>query len=238
MKKGLRVILLSFFVVLLAFSSIFSNKRNATRGVTGVLIELDESLGLLTKASIKRSLQEMNQFQQDDVPHREVNLLSIEDHIKSLNGVENAQAFFYPDGVLGLKVQSRRPLYEVVGPQSYFVDAYGIKIENQLKFDIDAPIYVGPLNQEVKMEVTNLFKRFDMDNFYRNELDTIISVDQIYKLKLKSYPFDVVLGSSKSLNQKLKKLKVFCIYKSANAQDLDEIREISLQYDGQVIVRK
>lgn len=236
MKYDLKAIVLLFFIVLVVFSSVFSNNRNASRHVAGVLIEIDENFGLLTNAIIKKSISEIEQFQNEKILLKNVNLSFIEKHLNKINGIEQAEVFLYPDGILGVSVHSRKPLYEVIDGKNYFVDQYGIDIENILKIKAEIPKFVGSISKENKLEVTQLFKSLNQDDFFRKELDWISGSSGEYQIKMKSYPFRIFLGSSNYLKNKLGKLKVFCIYYSSRPPT-EDYKKISLEFNNQVLVR-
>ncbi len=55
-----------------------------------------------------------------------------------------------------------------------------------------------------------------------------------YKMHLKSYPFEVILGNTSTLNKKIEKLKIFCAFQ--NIQDsLRGYKKINLTYSNQVV---
>ncbi len=236
MKFDLKVIALIFFVVLVVLSSVFSKKRNANRHVAGVFIEIDENLGFLTNAIIKKSINEIEQFQNQKILLEHVQLSSIEKHLNRINGVHKAEVFLYPDGILGVSVRSRKPLFEIIDGENYFVDQYGTDIENILKVKANIPKFMGRLSPENKIEVTQLIKDLNKDDFFRKELEWVSKNDGKYQLKLKSYPFEVIMGSNDDLKNKMRKLKVFCIYYSTKLPAGD-YKKISLEFINQVLVK-
>ncbi|MCY4161365.1 MAG: hypothetical protein OXE77_05810 [Flavobacteriaceae bacterium] len=236
MKFDLKVIVLLFFIVMVVFSSIFSNNRNASRHVAGVLIDMDDPFGLLTNATIKKSINEIEQFQNKKVLLEDVKLSSIETHLNKINGVEQAEVFLYPDGILGVSVRSRKPLFQVLDGENYFVDQYGVDIDNILKFKTEIPKYLGSMRQENKLEITKLFQCLLQDDFLSKELDWISEESGQYKMKMKSYPFEIFLGSNKNLRNKLGKLKVFCVYYTSKPR-MKDYQEINLEYNNQVLVK-
>jgi len=53
-------------------------------------------------------------------------------------------------------------------------------------------------------------------------------------MHLKSYPFEVILGNTSTLNKKIEKLKIFCAFQ--NIQDsLRGYKKINLTYSNQVV---
>ena len=144
--------------------------------------------------------------------------------------------FLYPDGILGVSVRSRKPLFEVIDGENYFVDQYGIDIENILKVKANIPKFMGWLSPEKKMEVAQLIKNLNKDDFFRKELEWVSENDGRYQLKLKSYPFEVIIGSNKNLKNKIGKLKVFCIYYSTKPP-AEDYKKISLEFNNQVLVK-
>ena len=72
------------------------------------------------------------------------------------------------------------------------------------------------------------------DNILKLELETLFLEGSTYKMRLKSYPFEVILGNANTLNEKIEKLKVFCAFQ--NVQDtLSGYEQINLTYSNQVV---
>ena len=66
------------------------------------------------------------------------------------------------------------------------------------------------------------------------ELETIYLNENEYILKLRSFPFDVILGDASRLNQKIQKLKVFCAF-LISQDSFNEYELINLSYKNQVV---
>ena len=84
------------------------------------------------------------------------------------------------------------------------------------------------------VSTARLIEKLKLDSFISTELETLYLEGSTYKMQLKSYPFEVVLGSPSLLNEKIEKLKVFCAFQ--NVQDsLSGYKKINLTYLNQVV---
>ena len=79
-----------------------------------------------------------------------------------------------------------------------------------------------------------LIRRLKADPFLGKELEIITLEENQYLLELKSYDFQIIFGKSKSIDEKIKKLKVFCAFQKTQ-DNLLKFKKINLSYNKQVV---
>jgi hypothetical protein len=79
-----------------------------------------------------------------------------------------------------------------------------------------------------------LISTLKKDSFLSRELESISLENSQYELRLRSYDFQVVFGAPTRIQEKIKKLKVFCAFQ--NVQDsLGKYQKINLSFKKQVV---
>jgi cell division protein FtsQ len=91
-------------------------------------------------------------------------------------------------------------------------------------------------SEEQLDEIVQLVEGLNEDGFMSKEV-TQISLEnnqKDYQLRLKTFDFKVILGGSDQLEEKIKKLKVFCAYQKVQ-DSLTGYPSINLKFKNQVV---
>ena len=163
-----------------------------------------------------------------------LDLNMLENHVNSTPEVKNAEIFVRPEGTLSLQITERRPLFKVVSEPPFFSDARGALFAYKTSDSLTYPEFhtaTPTLNIEPTAVLISTLKK---DPFLARELKSITLEENQYQLRLKSYDFQVVFGAPTRIQEKIKKLKVFCAFQ--NVQDsLGTYQKINLSFKKQVV---
>ena len=80
----------------------------------------------------------------------------------------------------------------------------------------------------------DLIVKLRKDALLESELETLYLENHEYILDMRSFPFQVVLGDSTQLKNKLEKLKIFCAFQTSQ-DSLIGYDKINLSYKNQVV---
>lgn len=163
-----------------------------------------------------------------------LDLNMLENHLNSTPEVENAEIFVWPEGTLSLLITERQPLFKVVSDPPFFSDASGVLFAFKTLDSISYPEFHPPTPRLSIEPTAALISTLKRDSFLSRELESISLENNQYELCLKSYDFQVVFGAPSRIQEKIKKLKVFCAFQ--NVQDSSgTYQKINLSFKKQVV---
>jgi len=169
-------------------------------------------------------------FQEKD----SLDLSMLENHLNGISEIKNAEVFMLPHGDLSVLITERIPTFKVEANPPLFGDAYGAVFPFLPIEDFQLPLFKSDVSSSSLIETASLIEEFNKDSFLKSELKTLRLDGTSYSIQLKSYPFEVILGNTASLNEKIEKLKIFCAFQ--NIQDsLGGYQKINLTYTNQVV---
>ena len=226
-----------FFLVLMLFFLAeivyFSNQKNIVRVVDNIKISFTHSPRFLDTILVNKLLTQ--NFRGKSVQLKDsLDLNMLEKKLNQIPEIQNAELFVLLKGQLSVSITERIPTFKINSIPSFYADASGVtfpfvKVENN-----QLPVFEADTIDASIINAAIIIERLKTDTFIKSELKTLYLEGDSYHLKLKSYPFEIVLGNENALNEKIEKLKVFCAFQ--NIQDsLINYKKINLTYTNQVV---
>jgi len=233
MKKYKSILFLALVALLYSTFVLFSRQQNKQKSIETVAINFTHPPMLLDEIAVNKLLTQ-NLGSKFSLHKDSLDLNMLENQIKSTPEIENAELFLAPSGILSLLVTERIPLFKLASNPPLFSDASGAVFAFKQIDSVSYPLF-STTSATFGLEVTaTLIKTLQKDPFLASELKSITLEKNQYKLKLKSYGFEVLFGTPNKVKEKIKKLKVFCAFQ--NVQDsLGNYKIINLSYDKQVV---
>ena len=233
MKIKKDIVFLVLMLFFLAGIIYFSNLKNMVRVDDNVKILFTHLPRFLDTILVNKLLTQ--NFTGKSVQLKDsLDLNMLEKQLNQITEIQNAELFVLPKGQLSVSITERIPTFKINSVPSFYADASGVtfpfvKVDNN-----QLPVFKTDTIDASIIDVAILIERLKIDAFIKSELKTLYLVGTSYHLKLKSYPFEVVLGNENALNEKIEKLKVFCAFQ--NIQDsLTNYQKINLTYTNQVV---
>ena len=226
-----------FFLVSIAVLFIvcvgFSHYRNQNKNIETIAIQFTRPAKLLDELTVNKLLTQ-NWGSKYSLPKDSLDLNMLENQLNSTPEIENTELFLAPEGTLSLQVTERTPLFKYGSNSSLFSDASGALFHYKQNDSIPYPLFYTS-SATFSLDVTAaLIETLQEDPFLARELKSVQLEKNQYKLSLKSYEFEVLLGTPTRVKEKIKKLKVFCAFQ--HVQDsLKNYKSINLSYDKQVV---
>ena len=229
-KNIVFLVLMLFFLAEIVY---FSNQKNIVRVVDNVKISFTHSPRFLDTILVNKLLtQNFREKSVQLIDSLDLNML--EKKLNQITEIQNAELFVLPKGQLSVSITERIPTFKINSIPSFYADASGVtfpfvKFENN-----QLPVFEADTIDASIINAAIIIERLKTDTFIKSELKTLYLEGDSYHLKLKSYPFEIVLGNENALNEKIEKLKVFCAFQ--NIQDsLINYKKINLTYINQVV---
>ena len=211
----------------------FSHSKKSTRAANKIEIKFTNS-SLLTDTLSVNKLLKQNLDQQSKQFKESLDLNMLETQLKQIPEIQNIEVYEFPQGDFYVEVTERKPLFEVLSDKHFFADSEGILFEYRSLDSFKLPVFVMDSTVTSVVQTADLISKLKNYPFLEMELETIYLNKNEYVFKLRSFPFDVILGDSSRLNQKIKKLKVFCAFQISQ-DSLNEYELINLSYKNQVV---
>ena len=233
MKSFNSILFLLIMSILLVGSYHFSHSKKSDRTANKIEIKFTNS-SLLTDTLSVNKLLKQNLDQQSKQFKESLDLNMLESQLKQIPEVQNIEVYEFPQGDFYVEVTERKPLFEVLSDKHFFADSEGILFEYRSLDSLKLPVFVMDSTVASVVQTADLISKLRNYPLLEMELETIYLNENEYILKLRSFPFDVILGDSSRLNQKIQKLKVFCAFQISQ-DSLNEYELINLSYKNQVV---
>ena len=211
----------------------FSHSKKSARTANKIEIKFTNS-SLIIDTLLVNKLLKQNLDQQSKQFKESLDLNMLETQLKQIPEVQNIEVYEFPQGDFYVEVTERKPLFEVLSDKHFFADSEGILFEYRSLDILKLPVFVMDTTVASVVQTADLISKLKNYPFLEMELETIYLNENEYIFKLRSFPFDVILGDSSRLNQKIKKLKVFCAFQISQ-DSLNEYELINLSYKNQVV---
>ena len=163
-----------------------------------------------------------------------LDLNMLEYQLKTVPELEKVEIFISPERELVFEFTERKPLFKVIADGLFYSDINGFLFPYKKVDSLSFPQFLSSSSSHSLDTTAKLIDKLYKDYFLSREIKSIYKLDNQYILDLKSYNFQVILGKPTNINEKIKKLKVFCAYK--NIQDsTKKYKKINLSYNNQVV---
>ena len=221
------------FLLVLSLSG-FAHFKNKDREVTEFVISFEFNYSRFLNDSLvnKLLIQNTQSLPWKSLDSLDLNML--ESLIEKNPFIQNAEVFNYPQGIVGVRIQERKPVLRILGDANYYIDQFANKVPVSKRYSPNVPVFVGMLSEARKKEVLYILKAIKQDLFFERELAVIFIKNNSYYLELRSFDFEIEIGRLNDFSAKLDKLKVFCAYQQNNESE-KQYKHISLKFKNQIV---
>lgn len=194
------------------------------------------SPSLITHAMVNKLLIQ-NKDSVQDVGKEILDLNELEGRLNQHPMIQNANVFLSVDGVLGTRIEQRKPIARVASSPSYYIDELGTKMPLSTVHTLRVPLVTGVTDQN-QVQVTKVLNYLKTDSFMQKHVVGVnIQPDNNMILLVRSYDFRILLGKPKNLEHKFQNFKAF-YQKTLKDKTLKNYSLVNLQVNGQVIATK
>lgn len=227
------LIFFSLMSLFLVVSFWFSHEKNSQRKNDEIAIYFTDSQ-LFFDPSLVNKLLTQNPNEQSNELKESLDLNMLETQLNQIPEVKRAEVFRLPKGALAIEITERKPQFIVDTHQRYYSDASGAVFTFRSIDSIALPVFKTDSLELTLPTTADLIVKLRKDELLENELETLYLENHEYILDLRSFPFQVVLGDSTQLKNKLEKLKIFCAFQTSQ-DSLIGYDKINLSYKNQVV---
>ena len=191
------------------------------------------SMGFIDNKEIVKSLISEKQFQN---LIKDNEFVKVETKLKEIKSIENIDIYLNYKNELGIKLTDRTPIAYLKDSNS-LIDINGNVFKKEQPQNYSLTSINGDISQKQISEILNVISAFKKDKFFENKLKEIwFKKDHLY-MRIKTLELDVRLGNQNKINDKLKMLKGFYIYKSKKINNMN-YKQIDLVYNNRLVAIK
>ena len=229
-----RLIVMLWLLSLLIFMGLLSSFTNTEKSydLKNNNIEYTSNNFINNKEIIKSLISE-KEFQNLIFDNK---FLEVETKLKEIKSIENIDIYFNDKNELGIKFTDRTPIAYLKDSNS-LIDINGNMFKKGQTKNYSLPSINGNISEHQILEILNVISAIKNDKFFENKLKEIwFKNDHLY-VRIKNLELDVRLGNQNKINDKLKMLKGFYIYKSKKINHMN-YKQIDLVYNNRLVAIK
>jgi cell division protein FtsQ len=237
MKINWMVIKIVLVLVIIGFLFGFSKNRNGARKLTKIDIEfLDKNDPFITLKSVNKLLIQ-NQDSITSIAKETLVLREMESRLLENPMIRDAEVFVTVDGVLGAKIEQRKPIGRVTSSTDYYLDDDGKKMPLSSVFTARVPLITGQSSSNFT-ELTTLLQKINEDEFMKN---SVVGIHRHANgniiLQIRKHDFKVLFGKPSAIEKKFQNFKAF-FQKTKEDKTLKSYKWVDLKFGNQVVATK
>jgi len=222
-------------VIVLLFG--FTKQRNEARKLSKIEVEfLDENDPFITLESVNKLLIQ-NFDSVTSIAKETLVLKEMESRLMANDMIRDAQVFVTVPGVLGAKIQQRKPIARVAAATHYYIDEDGKKMPLSSVYTARVPLVTGATNAEFA-EIVPLLLAIKNDSFMEQSvIGLYLKNENEIVLQMRKQAYKVHFGTALNWEKKFQNYKAF--YKKAKQDStLNSYGKIDLKFGNQVVATK
>jgi cell division protein FtsQ len=239
MKKGFNLVIFGFVFLFSTALIVLANKRYQGREVGGFNLKIHQEEGLFLTENIVNNLLIQSLDSMENTLNSELNLYKLECDVSEHPLVKEVLVYQGVEGAIGVEVIQKKPVLRLyIDGSSKYLDSKGKIMPLSSNFTARLPVYRGPWNEELKLEVYRLISRFRESQFWIDELVGLTyKMEEGFVIFTRTGGHEVVLGSLNQLGTKLNKYEVF-LRTAQSKGTVKDFRKINLKFNNQVVCSK
>ena len=229
-----RLIIMLGLLSLLVFMGLLSSLYNTETSYDLKNNNIEyKSMGFIDNKEIVKNLISEQQFQN---LIKDNEFVKVETKLKEIKSIENIDIYLNYKNELGIKFTDRTPIAYLKDSNS-LIDINGNVFKKEQTKNYSLPSINGNISEQQILEILNVISAIKKDKFFENKLKEIwFEKDHLY-MRIKTLELDVRLGNQNKINDKLKMLKGFYIYKSKKINNMN-YKQIDLVYNNRLVAIK
>ena len=226
--------LLIFMVLFLALVviSITANLNNINRHNHDIVTNYPEQIYFNKKLYVKNLIND--EYYKDLLKENSFN--SIEKSISEIPGIRKAEVYKLYSGNVIIDLYDKKPLAFINMDSKFFIDEESNLIKDD-NLKLQLPILSPDLSKKDIEEIVKIILEINKDSYLASQVERFWIEEEHVFTNLKSFDFDIKIGDSNNIKEKIKKLKAYCAYYNKESSNLN-FNQIDLTYSNQLVAIK
>ncbi len=232
MKAVYKLLIFTILFLTMVFVSIASNLNNNNRDDESIIVNYPKQSYFNKHLYVENLIQD--QYYTGLIKEGLFN--TIEKSISNTPGIQKAEVYKLYNGNIIIDLYDRKPLAFKNQNSRFFIDEDSNLIKDD-SLKLDLPI-VSPNSSEKDInEIVKIILEINKDKFLEGQVESFWVEDEQIFTNLKSFDFNVKIGNSNKIKEKIKKLKAYCAYYNKDSSNLN-FNQIDLTYNNQLVAIK
>jgi len=237
MKINLGIIKFLVVTSLIVFLFGFSKQRNEQRKISKINLNFKDEKRLFISPRTVNKLLIVNSDTLTNTAKETLDLNKMEKRLLENPMIKNAEVYVSIDGILGVKIEQRKPIARVLGNPDYYLDEDGKKMPLSEVHSERVPIITG-ISENQFLEVANLVNQIEADEFMKEYVVGMdVSEQGEVNLIIRKYDFKVLFGKPNDIENKFQNFKAFYKLTKQNSL-LENYKLVNLKFTNQVVATK
>jgi len=232
MKAVYKLLIFAILFLTMVFVSIASNLNNNNRDDEAIIVNYPKQSYFNKHLYVENLIQD--QYYTGLIKEGLFN--TIEKSIAYTPGIQKAEVYKLYNGNIIIDLYDRKPLAFKNQNSIFFIDEDSNLIKDD-SLKLELPIVRANTSKKDINEIVKIILEINKDKFLESQVESFWVEDEQIFTNLKSFDFNVKIGNSNKIKEKIKKLKAYCAYYNKDSSNLN-FNQIDLTYNNQLVAIK
>ena len=232
MKAVYKLLIFTILFLTMVFVSIASNLKNNNRDDEAIIVNYPKQSYFNKHLYVENLIQD--QYYTGLIKEGLFN--TIEKSIAYTPGIQKAEVYKLYNGNIIIDLYDRKPLAFKNQNSIFFIDEDSNLIKDD-SLKLELPIVRANTSKKDINEIVKIILEINKDKFLEGQVESFWVEDEQIFTNLKSFDFNVKIGNSNKIKEKIKKLKAYCAYYNKDSSNLN-FNQIDLTYNNQLVAIK
>lgn len=232
MKAVYKLLIFTILFLTMVFVSIASNLNNNNRDDEAIIVNYPKQSYFNKHLYVENLIQD--QYYTGLIKEGLFN--TIEKSIAYTPGIQKAEVYKLYNGNIIIDLYDRKPLAFKNQNSIFFIDEDSNLIKDD-SLKLELPIVRANTSKKDINEIVKIILEINKDKFLEGQVESFWVEDEQIFTNLKSFDFNVKIGNSYKIKEKIKKLKAYCAYYNKDSSNLN-FNQIDLTYNNQLVAIK
>ncbi|HJN79222.1 MAG TPA: hypothetical protein QF889_04205 [Flavobacteriaceae bacterium] len=232
MKAVYKLLIFTILFLTMVFVSIASNLNNNNRDDEAIIVNYPKQSYFNKHLYVENLIQD--QYYTGLIKEGLFN--TIEKSIAYTPGIQKAEVYKLYNGNIIIDLYDRKPLAFKNQNSIFFIDEDSNLIKDD-SLKLELPIVRANTSKKDINEIVKIILEINKDKFLEGQVESFWVEDEQIFTNLKSFDFNVKIGNSNKIKEKIKKLKAYCAYYNKDSSNLN-FNQIDLTYNNQLVAIK
>jgi len=232
MKAVYKLLIFAILFLTMVFVSIASNLNNNNRDDEAIIVNYPKQSYFNKHLYVENLIQD--QYYTGLIKEGLFN--TIEKSIAYTPGIQKAEVYKLYNGNIIIDLYDRKPLAFKNQNSIFFIDEDSNLIKDD-SLKLELPIVRANTSKKDINEIVKIILEINKDKFLEGQVESFWVEDEQIFTNLKSFDFNVKIGNSNKIKEKIKKLKAYCAYYNKDSSNLN-FNQIDLTYNNQLVAIK
>ncbi|MED5354717.1 MAG: hypothetical protein VX573_02740 [Bacteroidota bacterium] len=232
MKAVYKFLIFTVLFLAIVVISLTANLNNVNRDNHDIVTNYPKQVYFNKQLYVKKLMND--EYYKDLLKQNRFN--TIEKSISDIPGIQKAEVYKLYSGNIIIDLYDKKPLAFIYMDSKFFIDEESNLIKDD-SLKLQLPILSPNSSKKDIEEIVKIILEINKDSYLASQVERFWTEEEHVFTNLKSFDFDIKIGDSNNINEKIKKLKAYCAYYNKESSNLN-FNQIDLTYSNQLVAIK